>query len=227
MLRPLERADPPAPRQASRFAGFKPRDASPRPVTTDGLEPRLTAPVRAYATARADIERMAQRGLPGLPHQEKALQQARGALEAVSPETAKDLRSALSRNPGLAGRIDQPGGLEAIGKAMAREAKVRGDPQLRADRFVEDWSHLAGRCAELSGLSHRDARVKVETQLRNLAQGLDRDPQVAKLLTARGKDLGLPAGSRLMATPPLSLGQMLERSLGPGRQHGPGLDIDR
>ena len=194
---------------------------------TDGLEPSLTAPVRAYATARADIERMEQRGLPALPHQEKAMQQARGALEAVSPETAKDLGSALSRHPGLAGRIDQPGGLEAIGKAMAQEAKVRGDPQLRADRFVEDWSRLAGRRAELSGLSNRETRVKVETRLRNLAQGLDRDPQVAKLLAARGKDLGLPSGSRLMAAPPLSLGQMLERTLGPGRQHRPGLDIDR
>jgi len=224
---PLERTVTPAPRQASRFAGFKPREASPRPVVTDSLAPSLTAPVRAYATARADIERMVQRGLAALPHQEKAMQRARGALEAASSETAKDLRSALSRHPGLAGRIEQPGGLEAIGKAMTQEGKVRGDPQLRADRFVEDWSRLAGRHAELSGLSHQDTRLKVETRLRNLAQGLDRDPAVAKLLTARGKDLGLPAGSRLMATPPLSIGQMLERSLGPGRQHGPGLDIDR
>ena len=191
------------------------------------LAPNLTAPVRAYAIASADIERMAQRGLPALPHQEKAMRQARGALEAVSPETAKDLRSALSRHPGLAGRVDQPGGLDAIGKAMAREARVRGDPQLRADRFVEDWSRLAGRRVELSGPSKRAARVKVETRLRKLAQGLDRDPQVAKLLAARGKDLGLPTGSRLMAAPPLSIGQLLERSLGPGRQHGPGLDIDR
>jgi len=224
---PLERAEASAPRQASRFAGFKPRDASPRLVMADGLAPSLTAPVRAYATARADIERMARRGLPALPHQEKAMQRARGALEAVSPETAKDLRSALSRHPGLAARVDQPGGLETIGKAMAQEARVRGDPQLRADRFVEDWSRLAGRRAELSGPAHRDVRVKVETQLRNLAQGLDRDPQVAKLLTARGKDLGLPSSSKLMAAPPLSIGQMLERSLGPGRQHGLGMDIDR
>jgi len=222
----LERAEPPAPRQASRFAGFKPREASPRAVMPDGLEPGLTAPVRAYARARADIERMQQRGLPALPHQEKAMQQAGRALESISPETAKDLRSALSRHPGLAG-VDQPGGLETIGKAMAQEARARGDPQLRADRFVEDWSRLAGQRAELSGLSHRDVRVKVETQLRNLAQGLDRDPQVAKLLAVRGKDLGLPSSSRLMAAPPLSIGQMLERSLGPGRQHGPGLDIDR
>ena len=227
MLRPLERADPPTPRQASRFAGFKPREASPRPMTMDGLEPRLTAPVRAYATARADIERMQQRGLPALPHQENAMQQAGRALESVSPETAKDLRSALSRHPGLAGRIDQPGGLEAIGKAMTQEAKVRGDPQLRADRFVEDWSRFTRQRGQLSGLSHRDVRVKVETQLRNLAQGLDRDPQVAKLLTARGKDLGLSTGARPMAAVPFSIGQVLERSLGLGRQHGPGLDIDR
>ncbi|MGC1303727.1 MAG: Ti-type conjugative transfer relaxase TraA [Caulobacteraceae bacterium] len=223
---PLERAEPPVPRQASRFAGFRARDAAPRPVMTDGPEPGLKAPVRAYAKARADIERMAQRGLPALPHQEKALQQARGALEAASPDTAKDLRSALSRHPGLAGRIDQPGGLEAIGKAMAQEAKVSRDPQLRADRFVEDWSRLARRRAELPGLSHRDARGKVESQLRNLAQGLDRDPAVAKLLSARSKDLELPSGARVMAGPQISIGQMLERSLGPGRQHGPGLGID-
>jgi Ti-type conjugative transfer relaxase TraA len=223
----LERAEAPVARQVSRFAGFRPREAALRPVMAETMDPGLTAPVRAYAMARADIERMVQKDLPALPHQAKALQQAHGALVAVSPETAKDLRSALSRHPGLAARADQPGGLEAIGRAMEQEAKVRGDPQLRAERFVQDWSRLAGRRAELSGVSHREVRVKLETQLRNLAQGLDRDPQVAKLLAARGKDLGLSSGSRAMAPPALSIGQMLVRSLDLGRQHGQGLDIDR
>jgi len=223
----LERTEAPVQRQASRFAAFKPRGATPSPTMPEGLAPNLTAPVRAYAMARADIERMAQKGLPALPHQEKAMRQAQASLEAVSPETAKDLRSALSRNRGLAARADQPGGLEVIGKAMAQEARVRSDPQLRADRFVEDWSRLAGRRAELTGASDRGVRVKLEIQLRNLAQGLDRDPQLAKLLVARGKELGLSAGATPLAGPPLSIGQMLERSLGVGRQHGPGLDIDR
>jgi hypothetical protein len=62
------------------------------------------------------------------------------ALSAASPEAAQDLRSALSRQRGIAGRVDQPGGMEAVGKAVAHEGQVRRDPQLRAERFVESWT---------------------------------------------------------------------------------------
>ena len=213
VARPVERAP-------SRFAGFKPRapvtGRAPSPGPAASLQRQEIAEgVRGYARAFADIERMRDGGLPILPHQDLALKRAEKALAAASPEAAQDLRSALSRQRGLAGRADQPGGLDAIGKALARENQVRLDPQLRAERFVERWTGLKARQAELGGWQHADARRKVEERMKTLAKGLGRDPQVETLLAGRRKELGLSAPS-----PGRNLAQDLARSLGIGRGLG-------
>ena len=209
-VRPVERA-------TSRFAGFKPRAAAtgraPSPAPAASFQRQEIAEgVRGYARAFADIERMREGGLPILPHQDLALKRAEKTLAAANPAAAQDLRSALSRQRGLAGRVDQPGGLDAIGKALARESQVRLDPQLRAERFVERWTGLKARHAELGGWQHADARRKVEDRMKTMAKGLGRDPQVESLLSGRRKELGLSA-------PFLdrNLAQDLARSLGIGR----------
>jgi Ti-type conjugative transfer relaxase TraA len=205
----------------SRFSGFKPRATpatgrSPSPVPAASLQRQeITEGVRRYARAFADVERMRDGGLPILPHQDLALKRAEKALAVASPEAAQDLRSALSRQRGLAGQIDQPGGLDAIGKALARENQVRRDPKLRAERFVERWTGLKARHAELGGWQHLDARRKVEDRMKTMAKGLGRDPQVESLLSGRRKELGLSAPS-----PGRNLAQDLARSLGIGRGLG-------
>jgi Ti-type conjugative transfer relaxase TraA len=214
VARPVERAP-------SRFSGFKPRAApatgrAPSPAPAASLQRQEIAEgVRGYARAFADIERMRDGGLPILPHQDLALKRAEKALAAASPEAAQDLRSALSRQRGLAGRVDQAGGMDAIGKALARENQVRLDPNLRAERFVDRWTGLKARHAELGGWQHADARRKVEERMKTLAKGLGRDPQVESLLSGRRKELGLSAPS-----PGRNLAQDLARSLGIGRGLG-------
>ena len=155
---------------------------------------------------------MRRDGLPVLPHQDVALKRAEKALSAASPEAAVDLRSALSRQRGLAGRVDQPGGMEAIGGALARESQVRRDPQLRAERFVESWTRLKTQHAELGGWQNADARRKVEARMKGLAGG----PQVESVLAGRRRELGLSPG----AMPGRNLVQDLARSLSLGRGLG-------
>jgi Ti-type conjugative transfer relaxase TraA len=217
MARPAERAP-------SRFAGFKPKPAAAREAgrapslapAASQQRPEMTEGVRGYARAFADMERMRRDGLPVLPHQDLALKRAEKALSAVSPEAAVDLRSVLSRQRGLAGRVDQPGGMEAIGGALAREGQVRRDPQARAERFVESWTRLKTQHAELSGWQNADARRKVEARMKGLAGGLARDPQVESVLAGRRRELGLSPG----AMPGRNLVQDLTRSLGLGRGLG-------
>ena len=218
-----EMAKPAAP-APSRFAGFKPKPAverkagrAPSPSPAAALQRQdLTEGVRGYARAFADVERMRRDGLPVLPHQDVALKRAEKALSAASPEAAVDLRSALSRQRGLAGRVDQPGGMEAIGGALARESQVRRDPQLRAERFVESWTRLKTQHAELGGWQNADARRKVEARMKGLAGGLARDPQMESVLVGRRRELGLSPG----AMPGRNLVQDLARSLSLGRGLG-------
>ena len=87
--------------------------------------------MRDYARAFADVARMGEAGLPVLPHQTLALKRAEKAVAAAHPEAAQDLWRALSRQHGLAGQVDQPGGLEAIAKALAQETQVRLDGAAR------------------------------------------------------------------------------------------------
>ncbi len=219
MAKTTERAAP----ILSRFAGFKPKPAMDRrageraPASAAALQRQeLTEGVRGYARAFADMERMRQGGLPVLPHQEVAFKRAEQALSAASPEAALDLGSALSRQRELAGRVDQLGGMEMIGKAMAHEGQVRRDPQLRAERFVESWTRLKTQHAELSGWQNADARQKVEARMKDLAGGLARDPQVESVLVGHRRELGLSPG----AMPGQNLVQDLTRSLSLGRSLG-------
>lgn len=215
MARPAERA-------ASRFAGFKPREAAspaigeraPSPAPPVSLQRQdLTDAVRSYARVFADIERMRDGGLPVLPHQHLALQRAEKTLATASPEAALDLASALSRQPGLAGRVNEPDGLEVIGRALANENRARLDARLRAERFVESWTLLKARHAELGGWQDGDGRRKVEERMKNMATGLRRDPQLELALSARRQEFGLSGGSAGR-----NLGQDLERSLDVGRE---------
>ena len=169
--------------------------------------------VRGYALATADIERMGRDGLPVLPHQTLALRRAEAALAKVSPEAVMDLRQALARQRGLAARIGQPEGLAAITKAMGEEGRVRRDPALRAERFVETWTRLKTRQAQLTGPGNLLERRKIEARMTGLVGGLARDPEVETLLAGRRKDLGLTRGGM----PGAGLGQQLMKVFTLGR----------
>jgi Ti-type conjugative transfer relaxase TraA len=185
-----------------------------------GPDAALQRGITRYTAAWADAERMGEQGLPILPHQRAEMQKAREGLEGVSSEATADLRSALSRNPGLARHGATPEGMKAVQRAMATERTVRLDPGARAERFVEDWRGLQAKRIEL-GVSYQtaDARKAIEGRMKAMADGLGRDAQVESIL--RGKKLELGLG-KIRDMPGVSMGNALVRSLTLGRSIGLG-----
>jgi hypothetical protein len=108
--------------------------------------------------------------------------------------------------------------MKDVERAMTHEGRVRRDPNLRAERFVDDWTALQGRRAEL-GTSYQNAyaRKAIEGRMKTMAQGLGRDAQVESIL--RGKKLELGLG-KVRDVVNVSMGDALVRSLTLGRSIG-------
>jgi hypothetical protein len=105
------------------FAGFRPKPAAERATSPERsaadrpLPPSQTKAIERYGRAAADIDRMLEKGLPMLAHQEQALAKAGDALDQVRPHAASDLASALARDPKL---IEQAAGGNTSGAARER-----------------------------------------------------------------------------------------------------------
>ena len=207
------------------FAGFRPKPTSPEPARdgkggpiNTGSERGSPAPNQAkaierYARAQADMDRMREKGLPVLPHQKEALAKAGDALDRVRPQAARDLSSAFERNPALV-RDAAEGKAGGAARAMAEEAQVRSNPELRADRFVERWQGMARERAELARSGDRAGAERTAKKMDGLAGGLHRDPQLESVLRRRAPELGL----EMRRDRPIS--QELTRSLEIGRDRG-------
>jgi hypothetical protein len=176
------------------FAGFR-----PKPVREQG-GPIITTPsareaqhdqaaaIRRYARAASDIHRMRDQGLPVLPHQETALRKAGEGLDAVRPHAARDLASALARDPKL---IEQAasGNMGGAVRAMAEEQRVRLDPDARADRFVEGWQAMQRQRAGLERAGDNAGAERIQARMEKAAGGLARDPQLESALRRRAPEL--------------------------------------
>ncbi|MRU32314.1 hypothetical protein FGX02_00950, partial [Xylella fastidiosa subsp. multiplex] len=60
-------------------------------------------------------------------------------------------------------------------EAMAQEARVRADPHLRADRFVERWQQLSQDRDRLYRAGDMTAREKAGKDMAGMAKSLERD----------------------------------------------------
>src|SRR3546814_11205564 len=97
--------------------------------------------------------------------------------------------------------------------AMAHEARVGADPNLRADRFVERWQGLHQQRGAALRAGDHEGSAKAGKALQGLAKSLERDPQVESVLRGRERELGLEkeiGRDRSMAaalTRPLEIGR--------------------
>ena len=180
----------------------------------------LDARVRDYARSYADVERMVGAKRPVLEHQRQALDAARVAFDRRDPGLAQDVAAAFRQKPGLATKIDQPGGMDAIRAAARVDYGVRTDPERRAARFVETWRELEAKHTRLQAPEQAPARAAVERRMTKLADGLLKDSHVESILHGRRRELGLGAA---IGRPGQALGAELVRSLGLGRGRGLGL----
>jgi hypothetical protein len=203
------------------FAGFRPKPTSPAIERAEGGRASDTGQARAierFGRATADIGRMREKALPVLPHQESALRQAGEVLDQVRPYAARDLASAFQRNPRLAHEAAE-GNTGGAARAMAEEAKVRADPELRAGRFVESWQAMQRAHAGMERAGDRDGAERLRGRMEKLADGLHRDPQLESALYRRAPELELKMERGR------SIGQELAQSIGGARDRDRGMSL--
>jgi Ti-type conjugative transfer relaxase TraA len=185
------------------FDGFRPKPAAERATSPERVaaslsraqprEPLAPSQARAierYGRAAADIGRMKDKGLPVLAHQEQALAKAGDALDQVRPHGARDLASAIERDPRLA-RDAAEGNTGGAAKAMETERQVRIDPEKRAGRFVEQWQGLKEARASMERAGDRAGAERLGKRMESIAGGLQRDPQLESALHRRAPELEL------------------------------------
>ncbi len=151
-----------------------------------------------------------------LPEQERALEKARGRLDAVRPRMATDMESAIAHDPSLLSDAAK-GRTDRIIRALQPEAEIRTNPALHADRFVAEWQGLSKAHSRMERAYDFDGAKAVRANMAGMAKALERDPQVESILRNRKIELGLGA-----STGP-SIGADLMNQLGLGRNRGLGL----
>jgi hypothetical protein len=172
--------------------------------------------IERYGRAAADIGRMREKGLPVLAHQEQALAKAGDALDQVRPNGARDLASAIERDPQLA-RAAAEGNTGGAAKAMEVERQVRIDPEKRAGRFVEQWQDMKAARASMERAGDRAGAEKLGKRMESIAGGLHRDPQLESALKRHAPELALNMERGR------SIGQELAQSVGQGRDRDRGM----
>ena len=150
----------------------------------------LDRAVQGYARALEDVRSMERQGLKPLGWQQSAFDQAREALDGVRDGGHADLSAAVARDPTLVAEAAGGRTARAI-RAMQLEVEVRTNPELRADRFVAQWRQLGEQRDGLSGWQNENARNGIETRMRALAKGLEKDPALDRALAGRRGQLGL------------------------------------
>ncbi|ARR57586.1 Ti-type conjugative transfer relaxase TraA (plasmid) [Rhizorhabdus wittichii DC-6] len=228
-LQPSERAHPAAP---ERDRGDKPKrgmfdglkldttQARAAPARADRGEDRdyRRAVERASRSAEAVLQSRASSGVV-LEHQKVALERATEALDQIRPGASRDLASAMQRDPALL-REAAAGRSGPMMDAMAQEARVRADPNLRADRFVERWQGLSQERDRLYRAGDMAGREKAGKEMAGMAKSLERDPQVESILRGRTRELGLEIGMKQQLDQGRDLARELTRDLGLGRGLG-------
>jgi len=156
---------------------------------------------------------MQSKGLPVLAHQETAMRQAGARLDAIRPDSARDLASAFRRDPKLVEQATT-GNVGGVVRAMAEEQRVRLDPEARADRFVESWQKMQQARAEREQAGDGTSAERLRERMEKAAGGLHRDPQLESALRRRAPELALKRESER------SIGDALSSSLDRGRDRG-------
>lgn len=154
----------------------------------------LEAAVDRYARAYQSVDQHMREGLPVLDMQKQELRAAGQQLDQVSGGLKDLMHSTLAHDPRAVRAMTGLSGRERVRQVidgMKRENAALADPAVRAGRFVDRWQDLQEQHRQLYGRYDGEAREKVEDQLSDMIQSLERDPQMESLLRGRRQELGL------------------------------------
>ncbi|MGN6819508.1 MAG: Ti-type conjugative transfer relaxase TraA [Sphingomonas sp.] len=207
-VRPAEAAPP----RRSMFDGLT---LNADPIDKPQRSP-LDRAVERYARAAQDITRMRDMGYEPLAHQRQAMAEAGKAVDALQRNGARDLGTAMTRDPALVGEAANGRTAKAI-QAMVAENEMRIDATNRADRFVKDWQVHTRQFRRLERNGDYLAAEGVKDKLDLMAKSLHRDAQLESLLRNRVSELGIRGRAGA------SLSHELQQSLSLSRSRGMGL----
>ena len=184
-----------------------------RPMT-----PFATA-VDHYAKAYASAHRQLEAKLPLLDMQKRDFIEAGAGLDQLRPGTQDLMRSALKHDPEMHHDLTERSGRDRVRQViegLRHEQALQRDPQVRADRLLDELKEMQAQRDRLQGWQQAAERGKVEAGMKDLLKGLERDPQVDSLLRERVRELGINGPVRQGD----SLSHAMERSFERGRGHG-------
>lgn len=158
---------------------------------------RAGALVRHARASNAIIETK-QQGLAPSAEQRRELGEARRAFDEVRPHGWQDAEAAYSKDNGLA-REAGGGRIGRAIRALQLETEIRTGrnadpgitPSARADRFVERWQNLSQNSQRQYAAGDYSGYKAARSQMGDMANSLQRDPQLESLLAGRRKDLGI------------------------------------
>ncbi|GAA0194468.1 Ti-type conjugative transfer relaxase TraA [Brevundimonas nasdae] len=158
---------------------------------------RADALVRHARASDAIIEAK-QQGLAPSDEQRRELGAARRAFDEVRPHGWQDAEAAYSKDNGLA-REAGGGRIGRAIRALQLETEIRTGrnadpgitPSARADRFVERWQNLSQNSQRQYAAGDYSGYKAARSQMGDMANSLQRDPQLESLLAGRRKDLGI------------------------------------
>jgi hypothetical protein len=182
--------------------GQGPEQAAPERKVAEDPESALrrarTKALIRHARAVDAIFEMQERGGKANPEQVKELQEARNVFEEVRPYGSYDAEAAYKKNPDFASEAATGRTAHAI-RALQLETELRTDPQRRADRFVERWRELGQTSQRQYQAADMSGYKATRSAMGDMAQSLERDPQLESILAGRKRDLGIgvESGRRL------------------------------
>jgi Ti-type conjugative transfer relaxase TraA len=201
--------------------GQEPERAAPeREKAADPEEALRRARTRAlvrHARAVDAIFEAQERGGRASPEQVTELQDARKAFGEVRPYGPHDAEAAYKKNPELASEA-ATGQVNRTIRALQLETELRTDPQRRADRFVERWRELGQTSQRQYQVGDMPGYKATRATMGDMANSLERDPQLESILAGRKRDLGIgiESGRRLGLELAFSHGIDLGRGRGIG-----------
>ena len=171
-----------------------------------------------HAHAVGQVFNAEDAGSKASPERWDELVDARRTFDAVRPHGWQDAEAAYAKDESLAHEAGSGKVNRAI-RALQLETEIRTSPERRADRFVERFRDLKQTGERQYAAGDYSGYRAARAEMGNMAQSLERDPQMESLLEGRKKQLGISmdfdSGMRL--------GRQLALSHGLGRGRGIGL----
>ncbi|WP_448657776.1 Ti-type conjugative transfer relaxase TraA [Sphingomonas sp. CJ99] len=194
------------------------RAAEPVRPPEDEARQARRAIVQRHARVVVGIFERFDQGLAATPDQVKELRAARHDLNALRENASLDLETAYKKDRTLA-RDAAGGDFTRTNQVLRLEARMRNDPTLRADRFVERWNKLNAQAERAYVTGDISGRKAAQSQMAGMAKSLECDPQLESILAARKAQLGITinTGRRLGAELAFNHGIDFGRGRGIGR----------